>query len=319
MHSLYDIDKARDRIAAIALRTPVVDSPWLSDHTGAQVALKLDSLQRTGSFKLRGAANKILSLTAEQRSRGVVVCSSGNHGLATSFVANTLGIRAVICVPEWVDPAKLAAIRELGATAVVMGATMEEAEAESLRRARDDGLEYVHPFDDPDVIAGQGTLGAELVEQLVKIDMALIPLSGGGLIAGVALALKAAQPGVRIVGVSAAAAPVMARSVEAGELVRLPEEDTVANALAGNLGPQNHHTLALVSELVDEYTEVSEEEIAAAMRSLYREHRVMAEGGGAVGVAALLAGRLPVAGSVAVVISGGNVDFKRFSEILDGI
>jgi threonine dehydratase len=319
MNSSYDIASARGRIAEIALLTPVMQSPWLSDHTGARVDLKLECLQRTGSFKLRGAANKLLGLDAEQRRRGVAVCSSGNHGLATAFVAARLGITATVCVPEWVDPVKLAAIRKLGARAVVIGDTMEAAEEESLRLASGEGLEYVHPFDDPEVIAGQGTLGAEITEQVAGVGTVLVPLSGGGLIAGVALAVKAAYPAARIVGVSAAAAPVMARSVAAGALVRLPEVETVANALAGNLGRHNHHTLRLVAELVDEFVEVTEPEIEDAMRRLYAEHRLLVEGGGAVAVAALLNQKAEPKGAVTAVVSGGNVDLDRFSAIAGGL
>lgn len=317
-HSQYDIEGARDRIAAIAIRTPLIRSPWLADHTGTDIHLKLECLQRTGSFKLRGATNKLLSLDAAQRARGVVACSSGNHGLATAFVAQALGVDATICVPEWVDPSKLQAIVDLGARAVVHGETMEAAEDESLRLGRAEGLEYVHPFDDAEVIAGQGTLGAELMEQAPDVETVIVPLSGGGLIAGVALAAKAASPAIRVVGVSAAMAPVMSRCVVAGELVRLPEQETIANALAGNLGPKNDHTLKLVTELVDEFAEVTEAEIMAAMRAVYREHRLLVEGGGAVGIAALLAGSVRAEGATAVVLSGGNVDVKRFLEVLNG-
>ena len=192
-----DIHLARRRIAALIRRTPLLHSAALSERAGAAVYLKLENLQHTGSFKIRGAANKLLSLAAGERARGVVAVSSGNHGRAVAYVARQLGIRAVICVSERVPAGKIDAIRRLGAELVVHGATYDEAEAHSLRLQAEQGLVRVDPFDDPAVIAGQGTIGLELLEDLPQVDTVVVPLSGGGLISGIAIALEAASPAIR--------------------------------------------------------------------------------------------------------------------------
>ena len=314
----YDVESARARIAGVAITTPLLPSAWLTDHAGCPIWLKLECLQVTGSFKLRGATNRVLSLDDEQRRRGIIATSSGNHGLATSYVAQREGLAATICVPEWVDPAKLSAIREFGAEAIVEGETAELAEAVSLRLARQRDLAYVHPFDHPDVIAGQATIGREILEQQPGIERVVAPAGGGGLLAGIAVGMKSIDPRIRVTAVSGDRCPVLARSVEAGELVGLPEQETLATALAGNLGPENHHSLRLVSELVDDYVEVSDEEIAMAMRFAFRRHRIVVEGGGAVAIAAILSGRLVPDGKTALVISGGNIDAGRFAAVLAG-
>ncbi len=312
----YDVEGARARIAGVTITTPLLPSTWLTDLTGCPIWLKLECLQVTGSFKLRGATNRILGLDEDQRRRGIITTSSGNHGLATSYVAKREGLAATICVPEWVDPAKLSAIREFGAEAIVEGETAEIAEAVSLRLARERGLTYVHPFDQVEVIAGQATIGREILEQLPSVKHVVMPMGGGGLIAGVAVGLKSIDPGIRVTGVSAERSAVLARSVEAGKLVRLPEQETLAISLSGNLGPENHHTLRLVSELVDDYVEVSEEGIASAMRFAFWRHRLVVEGGGSVALAAILSGRLVPDGTTALVVSGGNIDAALFAAVL---
>ena len=307
--TLRDITLARQRIAGLARRTPLVRSAGLSERTGAAVYLKLESLQETGSFKIRGAANKLLSLTAEERARGVVAVSSGNHGRAVAHVAGQLGVRAVICVSERVPAGKVEAIRRLGAEVVVHGASYDEAEAHSLRLQAERGLTRVDPFDDPAVIAGQGTVGLELLEDLPQVEAVVVPLSGGGLIAGIAIALKAANPAVRVIGASMDRAPVMVHSLRAGRPLELPEEDTLADALAGGIGLDNRYTFRLVQRYVDEALLVSEDEIAGAMVFALEQERLVVEGGGAVALAAVLHGKVTEPGrTVAVVISGGNVD-----------
>ncbi|MCZ6918819.1 MAG: threonine/serine dehydratase [Gemmatimonadetes bacterium] len=313
-----ELRRAAEVVARIAIRTPVVPAPLLSRASGGRpVWLKLENLQVTGSFKVRGAANRMAVLDEVQRARGVVTCSSGNHGRAVAYVAESFGIPATVCVPEWVDPTKLEAIRGHGATAVVSGATYDEAEARSLEIQAAQGLAFVHPFDDACVIAGQGTIGLELLEQVPDLATVVVPLSGGGLIAGVAAAVKAARPEVEVVGVSAANASVMYQSVQAGAPQVVPEEDTVANALAGGIGAENHHTFDLVRQLVDTHVVVSEEEIREGMRFAALEQHVVVEGGGAVGIAALLQHCLTDRpGPVAVVVSGGNVDGALLREVL---
>lgn len=314
--AVYDVEAARDRIRGTVRVTPLVPSDAVSARSGVATWMKLECLQVTGSFKARGASNRILGLDEHQRARGVVACSSGNHGYATAWVASRHGIRATICVPEWVDPAKLEAIRATGAEAVVHGATYEQAEAASRQIEAERGAVYVHAFDDPEVIAGQGTITLELLEQLPSVREVVVPFSGGGLIGGIGLALAERAPEVRLIGAYASRAAAMARSVEAGRLVELPEEETVATALAGNLGPRNDFSMELVAEHVDEMVEVSEAELRAAMRFLYREHRLVIEGGSAVAVAAAL--RLPpIEGDRAIVVSGGNIALRKFVEVME--
>jgi len=312
---VYDVDAARERIAPVLRVTPLLASHALSGPD-ARTWIKAECLQVTGSFKARGATSKVLSLTGAERARGVIACSSGNHGLATAWVCAREGIRATICVPEWVDPAKLRAIRAQGATAVVEGATAEESEAISWRLHDETGAVYVHPFDDPEVIAGQGTIGLEIAEAAPTVREVVVPLSGGGLIGGIALAVKERIPGVRVVAAYAERAAVMVRSVEAGRLVQLPEEPTLATALAGNLGERNDHTLSLVSELVDEMVPVTEEEMREAIRFAWAEHRLVVEGGGSV---ALAAARRRGPGEVdrVVVVSGGNIDLGTWRGIVE--
>lgn len=312
---LDDIRAAAARIAGLVERTPALRARELTDRTGFPVHLKAECLQSTGSFKVRGAANTVLSLAEDERERGVVACSSGNHGLAVAWVARQVGIPATICLPAWVDPAKLDRIREQEARAVIAGATYDEAEAEAGRLCHEEGLVYVHPFDDPRVIAGQATLGLEIADDLPDVETVLIPLSGGGLLAGAGLALEAVRPQARVVGVAAARAAVMARSLEAGRPLELAEEETLATALSGGIGLDNRHTFRLVERLADRIVEVDEEQIAAAMLFAAREHSLVVEGGGAVALAAVLAGTAGPAGRSAVVLSGGNVSLDVLADL----
>ena len=314
----YDIGAARERIAEIAIQSPVVPSPALGRRLDADVALKLENLQVTGSFKVRGAANKILALSDDERSRGVVTCSSGNHGRAVAYVAELLAIPATVCVPEWIDPVKLEAIGRHGAETVLHGKTYDDAEAKSLEIQGERELCYVHPFDDPYVIAGQGTIGLELLEQLSSLDTVVVPLSGGGLIAGIALALKSRDPTIQVIGVSAENAPVMYHSLRAGRPIEYAEEKTIASALAGGIGLQNRHTFTLVRDYVDEHVLVSETQISNAIAFAAEEHKIVIEGGGAVGIAALLSGRIGAHGKhLAVVVSGGNIDLRSFADLVE--
>ena len=311
------IERAREAIAGIADVTPVLHSTPLARATGADVHLKLENLQVTGSFKVRGAANKMLSLSPQEKERGVVTCSSGNHGRAVAYVGELLGIPTTVCVPEWVDPTKLEAIRRHGAETILHGETYDEAEERSLQIKEERTLAYVHPFDDPDVIAGQGTIGLELKESLPTLDTVVVPLSGGGLIAGIAAALKAHEPAIRTIGVLAANAPVMYESLNAGRPIAYPEEETIANALAGGIGLDNRFSFHAVRDLVDEFVLVPEEDIREAMAFAAIEHKLVVEGGGAVGIAALLTAKMPQPGrNIAVVVSGGNVDLQLLLQVV---
>ena len=312
-----DIYRARKVIAPIARRTPLVHSWLLTEQTGSPVYLKLDSLQETGSFKIRGAANKLLCLAEDELSRGVITVSSGNHGRAVAYVAGKLGTRAVVCVSKRVPLNKIEAIQRLGAEVMICGESYDEAETHSRVLEKEQGLTRIHPFDDPLVIAGQGTIGLELLEDLPEVDTAVVPLSGGGLISGIALALKSAHPTIRVIGVSMARAPVMVHSLKAGAPIEMDEEETIADGLAGGIGLDNRYTFRMVQRYVDDTVLVSEEEIAEAMALALEAHHLVVEGAGAVGIAALLQRRVSDAGrNVAVVVSGSNVDIPLLLQVV---
>lgn len=313
-----DVLAASVRVAGMVQRTPVVLAEGATRGLGAEVHLKLESLQPTGSFKVRGAANRLLLMPEEERRRGVVTVSTGNHGRAVAYVAGRLGAPVTVCLSELVPSNKVAALRATGAELIIGGAGQDEAEERATELTRERGLTLVHPFDDPHVIAGQGTLALELLEQLPDMDTVLVPLSGGGLVSGVALALKALRPSVRVVAVSAAATPVMLRSVVAGRPVALPEVPTLADSLGGGIGLHNRYTLKLVTELVDEHVEVSERDIGRAMVELFVDERLVVEGASAVGMAALASGRVEPGRSTAVIVSGRNVDVMTLIQLVGG-
>lgn len=302
----------RELVSRHARVTPLLPAPVLSQRLGREVLLKLECLQVTGSFKVRGAAARLESLGAQERLGGVVACSSGNHGRAISYVAGRTGIPARVFVPDWVDPVKLDGIRSGGAEAILTGATFDEAEAAAIQAAEDAGSTYVSAYDDPWVINGQGTIGLEIADQLEgrPISAFLAPLSGGGLIAGVSGGLNETGLAPSIVAVSAERAAVMHESIEAGRPVELPEELTLANALAGGIGLDNRYSFDLIQQRVDQYLKVSEEEIADAIRFSLTHLNLVVEGGGAVALATLLNGSWTAPdteGVVVVLLSGGNV------------
>jgi threonine dehydratase len=298
---MRDVYAARQRIRGIATRTPLIDSRELAERIGVAVYLKLENVQRTGAFKIRGAANKLRSLTEGERERGVITVSSGNHGRAVAYVARELGVRAVVCMSTRVPPNKVAGIRRLGAEVVLHGESYDEAERHALQLQQERWLTMIPPFDDPYVIAGQGTIGLEILEDLPGVDTVVVPLSGGGLLSGIALVLKSADASIRTVGVSMDRAPVMFHSLRAGHLIQMEEEKTIAD---------------MIKEYVDETLLVTEEEIAGAMVFALERQRLVVEGGGAVALAALLHGKVRGPGeNVVVVLSGGNVAIPLLLEI----
>lgn len=315
--SMADIFWARQTIASIARKTPLIKAGKLSQRAGAPVYLKLETLQETNSFKIRGAANKLLNLSGAEQARGVIAVSTGNHGRAVSYVAGQLGIQAVVCISERVPPNKVAAIQQLGAEVVVHGQSQDEAGRRAFQLQQERGLTMVDPFDDRFVIAGQGTIGLELLEDLPRLDTVLVPLSGGGLIGGIALALKSASPAIRVIGLSMERAPVMYHSLQAGRPVQMPEEETLADSLQGGIGLANQYTYDLVRRYVDDIILLSEAEIARGMAYALLEHHLVVEGAGATGIAALLHGKIPARGGpVAVILSGGNVDMASLFKIV---
>ena len=314
--SLADIYLARRRIQRKVFRTPLIESPTLSELTGSETYLKLENLQKTGAFKLRGATNKIMSLKPEALEKGVITVSSGNHGLAVSCAARELGIPAYVCVSTATVENKVTAIRNMGSTVLMEGGTYDEAADVANQKMNDLNLTMIHPFDDPDIIAGQGTVGLEIIEDLPEIDTILVPLSGGGLMSGVALALKTIKPSIHVVGVSMDRGPAMIESIKAGRIVEVDEQPSLADALVGGLGRENHFTLNMVKKYMDEAVLVSEEEIAAGMVFALEQHHQVLEGGGAVGIAALLAKKVMHLGKhVVIVASGGNASLPTLMDL----
>lgn len=315
---LRAFEDAQVAIKAIACRTPLVEAPSLSSHD-RQVRLKLETAQPTGAFKLRGAANALSRLPTAEAARGVVCASTGNHGRALAYAARQFDIPATVCMSALVPNNKLEAIRRLGATVLIVGQSQDDAQREVDRLVAEDGLVEFPPFDHIDIIAGQGTIGLEILEDAPDIDTVLVPLSGGGLIAGVAAAIKAKAPGVRIIGLSMERGAAMVASLQAGHPVDVVEEATLADSLGGGIGLANRHTFHMVRDLVDEVVLLSEAQIAAAMRQLFLQEGWVAEGAGAVGIAPLIEPGLATLGhNVAVVISGRNVDMDVFRAVIDG-
>lgn len=310
-----ELRRARERIAPHALRTPLMASPVLSRRWGREVLVKLESLQHTGSFKLRGAASRLTLLSQDERERGVVACSSGNHGRAVAHMSRELGIDAVVCVPAWVDPVKADAIRASGARIVAEAGTYDEADRMAREVAAGEGRTFIHPFDDPAVIAGQGTVGMEILEDRPDVAEIAVALSGGGLVSGVAIAATLPESASRptVTAVTARNARVMWESLAAGHPIEMEEEESLAGALLGGIDLENRYTFSLVRDLVHRHVMVSEREIADAIRLAYRDLRAVSEGGGAVALAALASGRLGARGKagqgpLVVVIGGGNLD-----------
>ena len=316
--SIVDVEAAQARVAGIAVRTPLVPSLALSERTGVDVYLKLETVQPTGSFKVRGAASKLLTLSDAERRRGVVTASTGNHGRAVAYVARRLGIEATVCISAGVPAGKAQALGDLGANVEVVGESQIDALARAHSIADSQGAAFVHPFDDLDVIAGQGTIGLEIAEDLPEVRTVVVPLSGGGLLAGIGAALDVAAPGALPVGVSMRRVPVMAMSLDAGHPVDAPEEETLADSLRGGIGLDNRHSFRLVSELIGDVVLVDEHSIWTGMRYLFDHHRIVAEGGAAVGVGALLRGAVDLDGPVAVVISGANAEPAHVSALIAG-
>ena len=314
--TMRDVYRARQRIAGIAVRTRLTQSPELTKRAGVPVYLKLENVQRTGAFKIRGAANKLRSLSSTERARGVITISSGNHGRAVAHVARELGTEATICMSTRVPRNKVDSIRQLGAEVILHGETYDEAEEYAVRLEKDRGATMIPPFDDPYVIAGQGTIGLELLEDLPDLDTVVVPLSGGGLLSGIALTLKSADPSIRTIGASMARAPVMVHSLRAGRPIEMEEEETLADALAGGIGLNNRYTFSMVQEYVDETLLVTESEIADAMVFALKAHHLVVEGGGAVALAAILHGKARgISGNTVIVLSGGNVETSLLLKI----
>ena len=310
--------QAQTRIRGRIRPTPLAHSPSLTEMAGAPVYLKLEHHQNTGSFKLRGATNALLALTDEQRQCGVVAASTGNHGRGLAYAAQQAGARCIICMSSLVPQNKVEGIKALGAEVRIIGETQDDAQVEVDRLVAEDGMTMVPPFDDLDIIAGQGTLGLELLADLPEVETVLIPLSGGGLAAGVAAALKAQRSDIRVVGVCQDRGAGMFQSLQAGKPIFTEELTTLADALGGGIGTDNRYTFPMIRDLVDEIVLLSEAEIAAAIRHAYWQEREVIEGSGAVGIGAILAGKVALTGPTAIVVSGRNIDMELHHRLISG-
>jgi threonine dehydratase len=314
---LEEIEAARARIASTIRTTPVNFSERLTSLAGVPVHLKLEHLQHTGSFKLRGAANAVARLSDKERAAGVVGVSTGNHGRGLAHAAKAAGVRCVICMSRLVPQVKVDGIRALGAEVRITGKSQDEAQAE-VDKLVEEGMSMIPPFDHPDIIAGQGTLGLEIVDQVPDVSTVVVPLSGGGLIAGVAAACKARNKDIRIVGITMERGAAMIASLEAGKPVEVEELPTLADSLGGGIGLSNRFTFAMTRELVDETHLIDEAQIATGLRHAYWQERQIVEGSGAVGIAALIAQKFKPEGPVALILSGGNVDMEQHFRVIGG-
>jgi threonine dehydratase len=312
-----EVEAARRTIEGTAVVTPLIPSPYLSDLAGQDFLLKLEMTQPIGAFKLRGAANAIFNLP--EGVAGVTCCSTGNHGRGVAYAARQRGLRAVICMSSLVPRAKVEGIKALGAEVRIVGRSQDEAMVESQRLVDEEGLVEISPFDDPYVIAGQATIGLELAVQRPDLAAVLVPLSGGGLAGGIALALKRSNPEIRVVGISMDRGAAMYESLRAGHPVEVEEVASLADSLGGGIGLDNRLSFALCRDYLDDIVLVSEDEIYRALQTIYYEDRLVCEGACAVGVAALQAGKLgPLGGPTAAIITGRNMDMRIHADIMAG-
>lgn len=313
MISMELLRDARCVLSPVINLTPMI--PAKGFVPDCRFYLKADCLQKTGAFKLRGAYYKLSTLTDEEKARGVIACSAGNHAQGVAFAARDMGIPATICIPAGAPLSKIEATRSYGANVVLVPGVYDDAHAEAVRLRDEQGLTFIHPFDDERVMAGQGTIGLEIAEQLPDVDVVLVPIGGGGLIAGVASALRQLKPACRIIGVQAAGAASMADSLRAGHILTLPEVHTVADGI--QVKTPGEKTFAICREAVDEVVTVGEAEIASAILTVLERQKLMVEGAGAVGVAAAMYGELDLRGkTVCALLSGGNLDVTMHERII---
>ena len=313
MLTLDNVYRAGYVLKEVVRKTDVIYAPKLVP--GADLYLKTENLQVTGSFKVRGAYYKMSKLTAEEKARGVIACSAGNHAQGVALAAQKNGIKAVICLPDGAPISKVEATKSYGAEVCLVEGVYDDAYRRALELRDEKGYTFIHPFNDPDVIAGQGTIALELIEQLDKIDAVLVPIGGGGLIAGVAYTLKTLKPDIKVYGVQAAGAPSMANSVKDGKIIRLPSVSTIADGIA--VKEPGDLTYELCSKYVDEILTVSDDEISAAILALMEQHKLVTEGAGAVAVAAAMFGKVDLQSKKAVcLLSGGNIDVNILSRVI---
>ncbi|GAB1798311.1 MULTISPECIES: hydroxyectoine utilization dehydratase EutB [Priestia] len=315
--TILNIWEAKRRIASIINRTPLIQSYILSEKAGRPVYLKLENVHEIGAFKVRGAANKILSLNEEEKKRGIATFSTGNHGMAVAYVAKKLGIEAVVCISKRVPNAKVDSLKRLGAKIEIYGDSQDEAGERCYELEKEKGLTVIEPFDDPHIIAGQGTIGLEILEEVPDLKDVIIPLSGGGLLSGIGLALKSNDPSIRITGVSMEHSAVMYESLKVGKPIKLVEKNTLADSLLGGIGLDNKYTFQMVQKYMDDVLLIPEEEISYSMAFMMDKHRMIMEGAAATGVAAVLGNKVAhQEGALAIIISGQNVDLSILRQLI---
>ncbi|WP_119275087.1 hydroxyectoine utilization dehydratase EutB [Taklimakanibacter deserti] len=316
--ALAEVMEAHRLIAGLARRTPLIEARGIGADARQPLLLKLETLQPIGAFKIRGAAHALLRLDDQAKRRGVVACSTGNHGRAVAYAASRLGIPATICLSNLVPQIKVDAIAALGATVRRCGSSQDDAQTDADRLVGEKGLTDISPFDHRDVILGQATIALELLSERPDLTRIVVPLSGGGLIGGIAFAAKALKPSIRITGVSMEEGAAMHESLKAGHPIAVTEVPSLADSLGGGINLANQWTFDLCRKHVDETVLVSEEEIYRGMRALFFKERLVAEGAGAVGIAALLAGKIKLDGPTAMIVSGQNVDMDQFLGVVRG-
>ena len=317
--SLADVYRARQRIEGRVCRTPLVESPALSRMAGVPVHLKLETVQPTGSFKLRGATSALAELVERGVTR-VVTASTGNHGRAVAYAARALGIEAAVCMSSLVPKNKVDAVAALGARVVIAGKSQDDAQVESMRLVREEGFAFVPPFDDPHVIAGQATIGLEILEALPAAATVIVPLSGGGLFSGVAFAAKQINPDVAMIGVTMERGAAMHASLGANQPVLVDEVETLADSLGGGIGLDNQHTFAMTRALIDRVVLLDEASIARGIVHAYREERLVVEGAAAVGMSVVLDRVLDAPlGPIVIVVSGCNIDIELHRRLIGAL
>jgi len=315
--TITDIQKAKEVLTGIIIRTPMLPDNRLPHEIGAQAFVKAESLQRSGSFKMRGAYNKISNLSAEEKARGVVTGSAGNHAQGVAMAARLHGIKATIVFPEFAPLNKISATKKQGAEVILHGASFDEAVAHSKELGAQHGYTYVHAFDDPLIIAGQGTIGLEIAEDLPDANVIVVPIGGGGIISGIAIAAKELITGVRIIGVQSANCASIRPSLAAGKPVVADFHSTIADGIA--VKRPGELTLPIIQKLVDDVVEVTDDEISQAIYHGVQNNRLVVEGAGAAGVAALLAGKIKVRpeDKVCAVLCGGNIDANLLNRVIE--
>ena len=313
MLEISEIFNAAAVLKGVARKTSLIPAPKINPE--AEVYLKTENLQLTGSFKLRGAYYKISQLNDEEKARGVIACSAGNHAQGVALGAQRNGIHAVICLPAGAPISKVEATRSYGAEVCLVPGVYDDAYARAIELQKECGYTFVHPFDDPKVIAGQGTIGLEILEQMPDVEAVVVPIGGGGLISGVAFAIKTLRPEIKVYGVQSSGAPSMAASLQEGHIARLNEVSTIADGIA--VKEPGVNTFEMCNKYVDEVVTVSDDEIAAAILALIEQQKLVAEGAGAVSVAAVMYGKVPVKGKkVVCLVSGGNIDVNTLSRVI---